>query len=140
MVHHDTNGDQRDRPIAELLKTLSDEATTLVHKEIELAKAEMAEKGRTAGAGAGMLGGAAAAALMALGALTACLILALDAAMPAWLAALIVAIVYAGVAAALGLQGKKKTQQAAPPVPEQTVESVKEDVRWAETRAKSGRR
>ena len=131
---------QRDRPVGELFKHLSDEATTLVRKEIELAKAEMAEKGKKAGIGAGMFGGAAMLGLLALGALTACFILALDTAMAGWPAALIVALVYAATAGVLALIGRKKTQEATPPVPEETVESVKEDVQWAKTQARSARK
>src|SRR3954453_4197328 len=126
-----TNNDGRDLPVGELLRRLSDEATTLVRKEIELAKAELTEKGRKAGAGAGMFGAAAVIGLGAFGALTACLILALDGAMPAWLAALIVAVVYAGIAGVLALRGKRQTEQAVPPTPEQAIESTKEDVEWA---------
>ena len=135
-----SNHDERDLPIGELLRRLSDEATTLVRKEIELAKAEMSEKGRKAGAGAGMFGGAAATGLMALGALTACLILALNHAVTDWLAALIVALAWGAVAAVLALNGKHKTDEVGQPVPEQAVESVKEDVQWAKTQAKSARR
>jgi len=131
---------QRDRPVGELFKQLSDEVTTLVHKEIELAKTEMLEKGKTAGLGAGMFGGAAVVGLLALGALTTCFILALDPAVAGWLAALIVALVYAAVATMLAVLAKNKTQEATPPVPEQTVESVKEDVQWAKTQAKSVRK
>src|SRR3982750_2303591 len=115
------NNDERDLPVGELMRRLSDDAPTLVRKEIELAKAERAEKGRKAGAGAGMFGGAAATGLMALGALTACLILALNHAVSDWLAALIVALVLGGVCAVLALQGKRKTEQAAPPIPEEAV-------------------
>ena len=80
-----------DRPIGELLKQLSQETTTLVRQELELAKAEMREKAGKAGPGFGMWGAAGVTALLALGSLTAFLILALDGAMPNWLAALIVA-------------------------------------------------
>jgi uncharacterized membrane protein YqjE len=139
-MNDSTPNGERERPVGELLKQLSDEATTLVRKEIELAKAEMAEKGRKAGAGAGMFGAAAALGLLALGALTACFVLALDAAMPAWLAALVVALVYGAIAAALALTGKRKTEEAGPPVPEQAIDSVKEDVEWTKTRARSARR
>jgi hypothetical protein len=75
--------------------------------------------------------------LLALAALTTCLILALDAAMPAWLAALIVAVAYGVVAAVLALRGRAKVQQAVPPVPEQTIQTVKEDVQWAKTQMRS---
>ena len=86
-----------------------------------------------------MFGGAGVVGFLALGALTAALILALDTGMKAWLAALIVGIVYAAIAGVLALTGKKEVQQATPPVPEQTVESVKEDVQWAKTRTPSAR-
>jgi uncharacterized membrane protein YqjE len=136
-----TPGDNelRDRSTAELLKRLSDETTTLVKQELELAKAELQEKGKRAGVGAGMFGGAGLFGVAAFAAITACVIAALDLAMALWLAALIVAVVYAAVAGVLALTGKKKVKEATPPVPEQARESVKEDVEWAKTRARSGR-
>ena len=129
--------DLRDRSLGELLKQLSEQTTQLVHQELELAKAEVTQKGKQAGAGAGLLGAAGAIGLAALGALTACFILALNAVMPAWLAALIVAVVYGAIAAFLALRGRDKVKQATPPVPEQTVETVKEDVEWAKTQLRS---
>ena len=129
--------DLRERPFGELLRQLSEETTRLVHQEIELAKAELAQKGRQAGMGAGLFGGAGAIGFLALAALTTCFILALDAAMPAWLAALLVAVVYGAIAAVLAVQGRNKVKQATPPVPEQTIETVKEDVQWAKTRMRS---
>jgi hypothetical protein len=129
----------RDRPTGELLRELSDQTTTLVKQEMELAKAELQEKGKQAGLGAGMFGGAGLFGLGAFAALTACVIAALGEAIDIWLGALIVAVVYAAVAAVLALTGKQKVKQAVPPVPEQTKESVKEDVQWAKTRAQSGR-
>ena len=132
--------DMRDRPVGELMKQLANETTTLVRQEIELAKAEMTQKARSAGIGAGMLGAAGVAALLALGALTAFVILALDGALASWLAALIVAILWAAVAAVLAILGRARVREAGPPTPEQTVESVKEDVEVAKTSARSGRR
>ena len=130
----------RDRPVGELLKELSSQTSTLVRQELELAKAEMAEKGKRAGLGAGMFGGAGLFGLLALAALTTCVIAALATAMEVWLAALIVAVVYAAVAAVLGLLGKQKTREAIPPAPEQAIESTKEDVQWAKNRMKSASR
>jgi uncharacterized membrane protein YqjE len=124
----------------ELLKRFSEDATTLIRKELELAKAELAEKGRKAGKGAGMFGGAGLFGVTAFGALTAFLILVLAEAMDAWLAALIVAAVYGAIAAVLGLQGKQKVEEAAPPQPEQTVETLKEDVEWAKRQPESVRK
>ena len=135
----DHNNNLREHGTGELLKELSDHTTTLVRQEIELAKAELGEKGKKAGLGAGMFGGAGLFGVFALAALTTCIIVALDSAMPLWLAALIVAVVYGAIAAVLALQGRNKVQQAGPPVPEQATESVKEDVQWAKTQAKSGR-
>ena len=132
--------DLRDRPIGELLKQLSNETTTLVRQELELAKAEVAEKGQKAGKGAGMFGGAGVVGFLAAMALTAALIMGLDKAMPNWLAALIVGLVYAAIAGILALQGRNKIQEAVPPVPEQAADSVKEDVQWAKTRTQSARR
>jgi uncharacterized membrane protein YqjE len=129
----------RERPTGELLKELSDQTTTLVKQEVELAKAELAEKAGQAGKGAGMFGGAGLFGLGAFATLTACLIALLTTALDhLWLAALIVTLVYAAVAGVLALTGKQKVQQATPIVPEQAQESVKEDVRWAKNRARSG--
>jgi uncharacterized membrane protein YqjE len=131
--------DLRERPTSELLKDLSQQTGTLVRQEVELAKAELAQKGKELGAGAGLLIGAAVVALLALGALTACLIAALASAVATWLAALIVAVVYLAIAGVLAVVGRGRIQKAAPPAPEQTIETVKEDVQWAKTRARSGR-
>jgi hypothetical protein len=129
--------DKHEQPLGELFRELSQDLTTLVRREMDLAKAELAQKGRRAGIGAGLFGGAGVVGLGAFGALTACFILALAHAMPAWLAALVVTVVYAAVAGLLALQGRTKVQQATPPVPEQTVETVKEDVQWAKTQLRS---
>ncbi|MGZ4351155.1 MAG: phage holin family protein [Solirubrobacteraceae bacterium] len=138
---HDTDAPTlKERSIGELVQQLSQETTTLVRQELELARAELTEKGKEAGKGAGMFGGAGLMGLLAAGALTACFIAALDTAMQTWLAALIVAVVYGAVAGVLALQGRERVKRAAPPVPEQTIETTKEDVAWAKTRARSGSR
>jgi uncharacterized membrane protein YqjE len=124
------DGNLRKRSTGELVKTLSQQVSTLVRQEVALAKTELREKGKKAGIGAGLLTGAGVAALLALGSLTAFLILLLDVVMPAWVAALIVTVLWSVVAAALALQGKEKVQEAGKPLPEKTVESVKEDVEW----------
>jgi hypothetical protein len=129
----DQQGDLRERPIGELLKQLSEETSTLVRQELALARAELEAQGKRAGMGAGMLGGAGVAGLLTLGALTATLIAVLDTAMATWLAALIATVIWAAVAGVLALQGRNKIKEATPPAP-QTVETVKEDVRWAKTR------
>lgn len=141
-THRSANGqDLREESIAELVKRLAEQTNTLVHQEIELAKAELTEKGKVAGAGAGMLAAAAMIGLLAAGALTACFIALLQTAIDhTWLAALIVAVVYAAIAAPLALRGRERIRAATPPAPQETIESVKEDVAWAKTRTRSATR
>lgn len=124
--------DLRDESIGALLKQLSEQTSTLVKQELELARAELTEKGKQAGVGAGLLGGGGLFAIFAFAALTTALIAAIDTATATWLAALIVAVVYGVVAGALALTGKNKVTDATPPAP-QTVQSIKEDVSWAKT-------
>ena len=130
----------RSHSTGELVKELSEQTTTLVRKEIELAKAELSQKGKVAGEGAGMFGGAAVVGLLALGTLTTMILALLDKAMDLWVAALIVTLIYGAIAAVLALTGKDRVKKGMPPAPEQTVETVKEDVQWAKNRAKSARR
>ncbi len=134
------DADLREHSIGELFSKLSNETSTLIRQEMELARAELTEKGKEAGKGAGLLGGAATVALLGAGAITAGIVLLLDLAIAAWLAAIIVGLVYVGVAAIVGLKGRDSIKAATPPVPEQTVETVKEDVEWAKTRAQAAQR
>ncbi len=131
--------DLKEKPLGELLKQLSQETATLVKQELDLAKAEVAQTGKRAGLGAGLIGAGGIVGFLALGAFTAFLILALDTFLPAWVAALIVTIVYGAAAAVLGLRGKDKVQEAVPPTP-QTVETVKEDIEWAKHPTRSAGR
>jgi uncharacterized membrane protein YqjE len=112
----------------ELVTRLSTQISELVRGELALAKAELAEKGKRAGLGAGLAGTAGVLALYGLGALIATVIAALALVMPVWLAALIVAIVIFIVAGVLGLLGRSQIKRATPPMPENAVESVKRDV------------
>ncbi len=129
-----------ERPVAELLQELSEQTSTLVRQEMELARLELMEKGKRAGIGAGMFGGASMVGLYAIGALTAAVILLLATAMSGWLAGLVVAAVYGLVAGGLALAGRSQVQKATPPVPQQATESVKEDVQWAKAKAQQARR
>jgi cbb3-type cytochrome oxidase subunit 3 len=138
--HNDANNELRERPIGEVAKDLTSDLSLLVRQEIELAKAEMAQKGRTAVPGLGMFGGAGVVALCAAGAITAFLVLVLSSFLPEWAAALIVGAVLAAVAYVLVRQGKERVAEAGRPLPEQTIDTVKEDVEWAKTRASSARR
>jgi hypothetical protein len=140
MMSGGTHNGMREQPIGELFKQLTEDLSTLVRQEIRLAQAEVSQKGKAAGIGIGMFGAAGIAGLLALGALTACLIAALATGMEVWLAALIVTAVYAVAAGLLALSGRSRVAEAAPPVPEQTIETVKEDAQWAKTRLQSARR
>lgn len=137
---HPPHDDLRDAPAGELFKRLSEDTSQLVRLEIELAKTELTGKAKTLGAGAGMLGAAALFALFAFAGFTTLLIALLATAMKTWIAALIVTAVYAAIAAVAALLGKGRVQRATPPVPEQTIETVKEDVEWAKTRSTSATR
>jgi Putative Actinobacterial Holin-X, holin superfamily III len=130
----------RDRPLGEVAKNLTSDVSLLVRQEIELAKAEMAQKARTAAPGIGMFGGAGIVALCAAGALTAFAVLVFSIFLPEWAAALIVGAVLAAVAVVLVRQGKERVADAGKPIPEQTIETVKEDVEWTKTRASSARK
>lgn len=122
------------------VKQLSEDVVILVRKEMELARRETMEKAKAAGLGAGMLSGSAITGLLTLGSLTALLIIAISLALPLWLSALIVTVMWAAVTAVLALAGKNKIQNAGPLVPEQTIQNVKEDVEWAQSGLRSGKR
>ncbi len=126
----------QERPAAELVKQLSEQVSVLVRDELKLAQLEMTRKGKQAGAGAGMLGGGGLIALYGVGCLIACVILALNLVLAAWLSALIVGVALLAVAGAAALLGKSRLQQAAPPVPAETVDSVKTDVEEIKQRAR----
>jgi VIT1/CCC1 family predicted Fe2+/Mn2+ transporter len=139
-TRNETGNELRERPLGEVAKELTSDLSLLVRQEIELAKAEMAQKGRTAAPGLGMFGGAGIVALCAAGALTAFLVLVLSLFLPDWAAALIVGAVLAATAYVLVRQGQERVADAGKLVPEQTIETVKEDVEWAKTRASSARK
>ena len=132
--------DLREQPIGEIAGELTRDLSLLVRQELELAKAEMAEKAKVAAPGLGMLGGASVVGLMAAGALTACLVLVLSTFLPDWLSALLVALALAAGAYLLVMRGRQQVAKAGALVPEQTIETVKEDLEWAKTRATSARK
>jgi membrane protein len=126
----DGRADLRQRPAAELVRDLSTQVSTLVRQELELARAELTAKGKQGAIGAGMFGGAGLFALYGTGALVAAAILALATAVDGWLAAIIIGAALFVVAGILALMGKARAKRAVPPAPEQTLASVKEDVRF----------
>ena len=128
----------RQESFGTLIKDLSADTSHLVKQEINLARAELTIKAKEAGKGVGMLAGAGVAALILLGALTAFLIIVLDLFLPLWVAALIVTLLWAIIAGVLYTQGKAALKDLNP-VPEQTIDSVKEDVEWAKHPTRSAR-
>ena len=110
------------------MQQLSQQTSTLIRQEMRLATAELQEKGKHAGKGAGMFGGAGLVALYGVGALIAAAIIGLGTVLELWIAAVIVGVVLLAVAGILALSGKKQVEQAGPPVPEQALESAKQDV------------
>ena len=117
-----------DRPVGELVQELSQQTATLVRQELQLAQLEMKEKGKRAGVGAGLFGGAGVVALYGGGALIAAIILELATTLEPWIAARIVAAVLFAVAGVMALTGKKQVEQATPAPPEQAIASTKRDI------------
>jgi len=126
-----------ERPIAELVQQLSQQTATLVRQELQMAQLEMKEKGKRAGIGAGLFGGAGGLAFYGLGVLLAAIVLGLATFLEPWIAALMVAVVLFAVAGVLALTGKKQVEQATPPAPEQAIASTKRDV--DEVKGRAGR-
>jgi hypothetical protein len=119
----------------ELVRQAAEQISRLVREELTLARAEMTEKGKKAGVGAGMLGGGGLVALYGVAALLTAIVLGLAEAMPAWLAALIVAVLLFAVAGGLAVAGRKEVKRAVPPVPREAVHSVKADIEEVKERA-----
>jgi hypothetical protein len=126
----------QERSTGELVQSLSEQVSVLVRDELKLAQLEVTRKGKQAGAGLGMLGGSGVIALYGVGCLLACAIIALSGVVAAWLAALIVGAALLAAAAAADLMGKGRLQKATPPVPEETVGSIKTDVEEIKERAR----
>ena len=117
-----------DVPTGELVNRLASQVSELVRGELELARSELAAKGKRAGAGAGLAGAGGVIALYGLGALIAAAVAALALVWPVWLAALVVGVVVLVVAGALALAGRSQLRRAVPPAPEHAVQSVRDDV------------
>jgi hypothetical protein len=126
----------QERSTGELVKSLSEQVSVLVRDELKLAQLEMTRKGKQAGMGVGMLSGSGVIALYGVGCLLACAIIALSGVVAAWLAALVVGAALLAAAAAAALVGKGRLQKATPPVPEETVGSIKTDVEEIKERAR----
>jgi Putative Actinobacterial Holin-X, holin superfamily III len=140
VMNHVPNGGQvpasEERSAGELVKQLSEQVSVLVREEVKLAQLEMTRKGKQFGVGAGMISGGGLIALYGVGCLIACVILAISEALAPWLSALIVGLVLLAVAGGAAQAGKRRMKRAVPPVPVETVGSVKADVDEIKERAR----
>jgi hypothetical protein len=136
-VHGTPRTDVSAKTAPQLVSDVSRLVPQLAREEIALAKAELAEKGKQAGLGGGLLGAAGITGLFAAAVLIAAAVIGLAEAVPAWAAALIVAAVLLAVAGILALLGRSHVSRATPPVPELAAESTRQDV---ETMKESARR
>lgn len=129
----------QERTVPDLIKEITAQSAALARKELELAEAELTIKGKRAGLGAGMFGGAGLLGLFGLGALTVAAILALAIVLPGWASALIVAGIYLGLAGITALIGGVELRRATPLAPAQAAESVRDDVEWIKAHTERGR-
>jgi uncharacterized membrane protein YqjE len=128
-----------DKSLGDLLRQLLHDFSHVIHQEIALFKAEMNEKLMLFATVAGLVAGAALLGLFAIGVLTAAIVLVIDLWLAAWLAAVIVAVAYLAIAGVLVLIARARLKKAGGPVPEQTVETLKEEVEWAKDQGKSAK-
>jgi uncharacterized membrane protein YqjE len=124
---HEATGTQDDASLPQLITRLTEQTSTLVRDEVQLAKTEIQQSVKDAGLGAGLFGTAGVVALYAVGALVAAAIMGLGQAVDPWLAALIVGVVLLLVAGVVALAGKSKVQKASPPMAA-TKENVQRDL------------
>ncbi|MFJ9594668.1 phage holin family protein [Streptomyces virginiae] len=126
-----------DESVGVLVSRASRQISELVREEMQLARAEMTQKGKRFGKGGGLFGAAGMLGFLAAQALTATCIAALALVLPLWASALIITVALAVVAAVMAMAGKKQVASAGTPVPTQTIDSVKADL--AEMREKAHR-
>ena len=130
-----TQPKQPDKSLGDLFGDLSREFGELVRTQTELAKTEIRAQTDKAKIAAGAFGGAALAGYMALVLLSFAAAWGLSEVMPEGFAFLIVGVIYAVVAGVLYLRGRRQVEELNI-VPEQTIESVKEDVQWAQQKTR----
>jgi uncharacterized membrane protein len=122
------HGAPEDQTLGALVHQLSQQIPELIRSEMQLAQAEVAQKGKRAGVGIGMFSIAGLLAFFAVAAFVTTAILGLTYVVDAWLAALIVGVVLVAAAALAGVMGKNKVAEAAPAIPERAVQGIKDDI------------
>ncbi|WP_328972741.1 phage holin family protein [Streptomyces sp. NBC_00239] len=125
---HPNHGSRTEESVGELVSRASQQISELVREELQLARAEMSQKGKRFGVGGGLFGGAGLVGILAAQALVGAMIAALALLLPVWASALIIAALLAAVAAVMAAAGKKQIAKAGTPAPEQAIDSVKADV------------
>jgi len=135
-----SNRYQEEPPLSDLFRQLSDDATRLIRQEVALGKAELRATGSALAGDAAKLGVAAGLGLLGAMAATAFLIIGLGALLlNYWLAALIVSVLFLGVAAVLAKQAlddiKKRDLK-----PTETIETLRADAEWAKHEAREVKR
>ncbi|MGW1766735.1 phage holin family protein [Streptomyces sp. NPDC002073] len=125
---HPNHGSRTEESVGELVSRASQQISELVREELQLARAEMSQKGKRFGVGGGLFGGAGLVSILAAQALVGAMIAALALLLPVWASALIIAALLAAVAAVMAAAGKKQIAKAGTPAPEQAIDSVKADV------------
>jgi uncharacterized membrane protein YqjE len=125
-----------EKSVGDLVQRLSQQTATLVRKEMRLAQVELQEKGKRAGIGAGMFGGAGLVALYGVGAVVAAVIMLIATAIEPWVSALIVGAVLLAAAGVLALLGRRQVEEATPPKPERAMDSVQDDVEHVKERVR----
>ncbi len=128
-------GHDQENSTGDLVKMMSEQVSVLIRDEMKLARLEMTSKGKQAALGAGMFGASGVVAVYGVGCLLACAIIAISGVVAAWLAALLVGAALLAAAGGAALLGKRRMQEAAPPVPEQAVADVKADIEEIKERA-----
>jgi hypothetical protein len=126
----------QERSTAELVQQVAEQVSVLVRDELKLARAEMTDKGKQAGAGLGMLGGSGLIALYGVGCLIACAIVAISHVLTAWLAVLVVGVALLAIAGVAAMAGKGRMRKATPPVPRQAASSMRADAGEIRERAR----
>jgi uncharacterized membrane protein YqjE len=132
------SGSTSDPSLGELVARVSEQTSRLVRDELRLAQLELAEKGKKAGIGAGLFGGAGIFALYGLACLVAAAVLGLAGPVPDWLAAIIIGAALFAVAGIATLVGKREVTEATPPVPQEAVSGLKQDVQTLKSGSSHG--
>ena len=126
-----------DLSTAELVQRGTEQVSKLVHEELALTRAEMMDKGKRAGMGAGLFGGGGVLAIYGGGALVAAVIIGLASVMPAGIAALVVGVVLLALAGLFALSAKRKVSQAMPAAPKSTAGNLRADAETVRNAAKN---